>query len=197
MTEDPNRKGVNMPAIAEQVATIEHDLQEALAKVDSLTAEKEALTKALTAMTSEKSDLEAKHSDMQSLVDETREMVDKLAGMSLTMLRSSRRKVAAPQLDASDRALKDDGAPSELTEQTDGATRPRPDFTGHVAGLKRIWPPEGMTTAERLRADLFLDTAAGALVMRTPRAKLPDDLPIFLSQPSLPPLGTRRAKVMG
>ena len=70
-----------MPAIAEQVATIEHDLQEALAKIDSLTAEREMLKKALAATTVEKSELEAKQDDMQSLVDETREMVDRLANM--------------------------------------------------------------------------------------------------------------------
>jgi hypothetical protein len=76
-----------MPAIADRVATIEHDLQEALAKIDSLTAEKEVLRRALTAVPVEKSDLEAKHGDMQSLVDETREMVVRLANMSLNMLR--------------------------------------------------------------------------------------------------------------
>jgi hypothetical protein len=182
-----------MPAIADQVATIEHDLQEALAKVDSLTAEREALRKALTAVTVEKSDLEAKHGDMQSLVDETREMVDKLANMSLTMLRTSRRKVGAPQLNAGD--LKDDGAPPESTEQTDAATRPKPDFIGQGAGLKRVSPPEGMTAAERLRANLLFDTAAGALEIRSPRAKLPDGLPMFLHPPKPMP-GTRRARVM-
>jgi hypothetical protein len=179
---------MNMPAISEQVASIEHDLQEALAKIESLEAEKVALTKALTAMTVEKSDLEAKQNDMQSLVDETREMVDRLAGMSLTMLRTSRRKVAAPELNDSDGGLKDDGAPSELTEQTDVATRPAPDFAGQGAGLKRVSPPERMTAAERLRADLLLDSAAGALAIRSPRPKLSDDMPMFLQHP---PLRTR------
>jgi hypothetical protein len=86
-----------MPAIAAQVATIEHDLQEALAKIDSLTEEREMLKKALAAITVEKSELEVKHDDMQSLVDETREMVDRLANMSLNMLRLSRRPIASPK----------------------------------------------------------------------------------------------------
>jgi hypothetical protein len=183
-----------MPAIAEQVATIEQDLQDALAKVDSLTAEKEALSKALTAMTVEKSDLEAKQNDMQSLVDETREMVDKLAGMSLTMLRTSRRKVATPQLNDDDSELKDEGAPSEVTDQVDVATRLEPDFAGQRAGLKRVSSPEGMTAAERLRADLLLDTAAGALGIRSERTDLPDDMLMFLQQPKNSLSGVRRAR---
>ena len=183
-----------MPAIAEQVATIEHDLQEALAKVDSLTEEKEVLRKALTAVTVEKSDLEAKYNDQQSLVDETREMVDKLANMSLTMLRTSRRKVGAPQSNAGE--LKDVSTPSDPTEQTDAAPREAPDFTGEDSGLKLVLRPEAMTAAERLRANLLFDTAAGALEIRSPRAKLPDGLPMFLHQPKNPPPGTRRARVM-
>ena len=87
-----------MPAIADQVADIEHDLQESLAKIESLTEEKETLRKALTTVTVEKSDLEARYSEQQLLVDETREMVDKLANMSLTMLRASRRQVGTPQV---------------------------------------------------------------------------------------------------
>ena len=183
-----------MPAIAEQVATIEHDLQEALAKIDSLTAEKEVLRKALTAVTVEKSDLESKHGDMQSLVDETREMVDKLANMSLTMLRTSRRKVGGPQSNAGE--LKDEGAPPESTEQADAALREAPDFTGQNSGLNLVLRPEAMTAAQRLRADLLFDTAAGALEIRSRRAKLPDGLPMFLHQPKNPPPGTRRARVM-
>jgi uncharacterized protein YhaN len=184
-----------MPAIAEQVATIEHDLQEALAKIDSLTAERETLKKALAATTVEKSELEAKQDDMQSLVDETREMVDRLANMSLTMLRTSRRKVATPQLNDGDGALKDDGAPPESTAQAEASARPRPDFTGQDSGLKRVPPAEAPTASDRLRASLLLDTAAGALSVRSPRAKLSDDLPIFLRQPVSPPLGSRREKL--
>jgi hypothetical protein len=116
--------------------------------------------------------------------------------MTLDMLRTARRKVAAPQLNARDSASREDSAPSESTEQTDAAMRPRSDFTGQGAGLRRVLPSEGMTAAEHLRAGLLLDTAAGALGMRSPRAKLSDDMPMFLQQPKTPPLGTRRAKVM-
>jgi hypothetical protein len=182
-----------MPAIAEQVATIEHDLQEALAKVDSLTEEKEVLRKALTAVTVEKSDLEAKYNDQQSLVDETREMVDKLANMSLTMLRTSRRKVGAPQLNAG--GSKDVSEPPESTKQTAPAPPQGPDFAGENSDLKLVSRPEAMTAAQRLRADLLFDTAAGALEIRSPRAKLPGGLPMFLHEPKYPP-GTRRARGM-
>jgi seryl-tRNA synthetase len=184
-----------MPGIAEQVATIEHDLQEALAQNESLAAEREALTKALTAMTSEKSDLEAKRDDMQSLVDETRELADKLAEMALGMLRASRRKVAAPQSNDSDRELKDSGAPTELAAQIDAPAPPQPDFTGQSTGLKRVSQPEGMTAAHRLRAHLLLDTAAAALERQSPRAKLPDRMPMFL-QTKGQALGARHAEVM-
>jgi hypothetical protein len=181
-----------MPAIAEQVATIEHDLQEALAKVESLAAEKEALTNALTVMTSEKSDLEAKHNDMQALVDETREMVDRLANMSLTMLRSSRRKVAAPELNDGD--MNGDGASSELTGRADAATRPAQEFTGQNVGLKCISPSGGMTAAERLRAGLLFDTAAAGALMRSPPARLPEGTPIFLQPPKNERLRDRAAR---
>jgi hypothetical protein len=53
-----------MPAIADQVAAIEDDLQAALAKVDSLTAENDALMKKLAASTADKQDLEAKNGEM-------------------------------------------------------------------------------------------------------------------------------------
>src|SRR5262245_20995055 len=145
-----------MPAIADQVATMEHDLQEALAKVDTLTAEKEALRKALTAMTVEKSDLEAKQHDMQSHVEDTREMADRLANMSLTMLRTSRRKVAGPELNAGNRASGDKVAASEMWGEAEAAAQPRADLTGQNIGLRRISASEPEKTAsERLRAGLL------------------------------------------
>jgi hypothetical protein len=174
-----------MPAIAEQVATIEHDLQEALAKVDSLTAEKEVLRKALAAVTVEKSDLEAKQNDMQSLVDDTREMVDRLANMSLTMLRKSRRPVATPESNADALAGGKSDA-SNPSEETAAAAHPNPDLTGQNIGLRRISASEPEKTAsERLRAGLLLDTAAGALDVRAPRAKLPEGMPMFLQEPKI------------
>jgi len=123
-------------------------------------------------------------------------MVDKLANMSLTMLRTSRRKVATPQLNDSDGALKDGGAPPELTAQAEALTRPRLDFTGQEAGLKRVSSSEAMTASDRLRANLLLETSPSALTSRSPRPKLSDDLPIFLRQPVSPPLGSRSEKLM-
>ena len=89
-----------MPAIADQVATIEHDLEDALARVDTLTAEKDALSEKLSAISRDKQDLEAKQDDMQSLVDETRELANHLANAALKLLHASRRQVGAPQVNA-------------------------------------------------------------------------------------------------
>ena len=89
-----------MPAIADQVATIEHDLEDALARVDTLTAEKDALSEKLGAISRDKQDLEAKQDDMQSLVDETRELANHLANAALKLLHASRRQVGAPQVNA-------------------------------------------------------------------------------------------------
>jgi seryl-tRNA synthetase len=182
-----------MPGIAEQVATIEHDLQEALAKNESLAAEKEALAKALTAMTSEKSELEAKRDDMQTLVDETRDLADKLANMALGMLRASRRQIFASQSKVRN-GTSEGGATSEFTEGTEAAAHSGPDFTGQCAGLKRFSNSE-TTAASRLRAQLLLDTAAGALERRSPRVKLPDGMPVFLQQTKGPPTGARRVEI--
>jgi hypothetical protein len=172
-----------MPAIAEQVATIEHDLQEALAKVDSLTAEKEALRKALVAMTVEKGDLEARQNDMQSLVDDTREMADRLANISLSMLRKSRRPIATPESSALADGKNDASKPSE---EIAAATHPGPELTGQYIGLRRASPSEPERTAsDRLRSHLLLDTAAEALDIRAPAAKLPDGMPMFLQEPKI------------
>ena len=142
-----------MPAIAEQVATIEHDLQEALAKIDSLTEERDTLKKALAATTVEKSELVAKQDDMQSLVDETREMVDRLANMSLNMLRSSRRPIASPKEAAGYNAAEAKHAAIESTDETGATTHPRSDLTGEGIGLRRVLPSElERTASDRLRA---------------------------------------------
>jgi hypothetical protein len=95
-----------MPAIADQVAAIEEDLQAALAKVDSLMAENDALMKRLAASTADRQDLEAKNGEMQSVVDETRDLAHRLADMAFTMLRASRRQIGAGNTSESDGAAR-------------------------------------------------------------------------------------------
>jgi hypothetical protein len=192
-----------MPAIADQVAAIEDDLQAALEKVDSLMAENETLMKRLAAATADKHDLEAKNGEMQSVVDETRDLAHRLAHMALTTLRASRRQIG-PQLDASNNVSGRDGATpgtaaligvlnavsaaiapeekatDELTEQTGATAPPGPDLTGESIGLKRVSPERGETATDRLRAHPLLDTAASALGLRSQRTKLPDGMPMFL-----------------
>jgi hypothetical protein len=186
-----------MPAIANQVAAIEDDLQAALAEVDSLKAENEALLKRLAASTADRQDLEAKNGEMQSVVDETRDLADSLAHMALTMLRASRRQIGASNnVSGGDGATPDTAAltgvldavsaanapeeTDELTEQTGTTMRPGPDLTGESIGLKLVSPGRGETATDRLRAHLLLDTAAGALGLRSLRTKLPDGMPMFL-----------------
>jgi hypothetical protein len=196
-------KGMNMPAIADQVAAIEDDLQAALERVDSLMAENEALMKRLAAATADKHDLEAKNGEMQSVVDETRDLAHRLAHMALTTLRASRRQIG-PQLDASNNVSGGDGATPgtaaltallnavsaaiapeekatyELTEQTGATAPPGPDLTGESIGLKRVSPGRGETATDRLRAHPLLDTAASMLRLRSQTTKLPDGMPMFL-----------------
>jgi chromosome segregation ATPase len=169
---------MNMPAISEQVATIEHDLQEALARIESLEAEKVALTKALTAMSVEKSDLEAKQNDMQSLVDETRLNVDRLANMTLDILRTSRRPVAQSEMNAGKSASGEKVEASEPSDETEAEARPKHELTGQNIGLKRV--SDG-SAVERLRAHPLMDTAAAPFVTR-PRINLPERMPMFLQE---------------
>jgi len=82
-----------MPSIADQVATIEHDLHNALARVDALTAENEAFRLANSAMSDENATLMKKLSDQQHYIDDTRTMAESLATSALDMLRSSRRQL--------------------------------------------------------------------------------------------------------
>jgi hypothetical protein len=184
-----------VPAIAEQVATIEHDLQEALATIESLTEERDTLKKALVATTVEKSELEAKQGDMQSLVDETREMVDRLANMSLDMLRSSRRPIASPKEAAGYNAAKANHEAIVSTGEAEARKQGLGDLTGENIGLRGVPPSESAGTAvDRLRAQALLDTAApGALEMHWERATLPDRMPMFLQQTQTAPRGARHA----
>ena len=180
-----------MPAIANQVAAIEDDLQAALAKVDSLTAENEALLKRLAASTADKQDLEAKNGEMQSVVDETRDLADRLAGMALTMLRASRRQIGASNnVSGGDGTAPDTAAPTGVLDAVSAAIAPEetdeqpagaaPDLTGESIGLKRVSPERGETATDRLRAHPLLDTAASMLRLRSQTTKLPDGMPMFL-----------------
>jgi hypothetical protein len=85
-----------MPAIADQVATIEHDLSIAQTLVDSLRSENAQLKNALAALNVDHGALQAKHADALSLVEETRQLADQTATAALTMLKASRRAIGSP-----------------------------------------------------------------------------------------------------
>jgi len=166
-----------MPAISEQVASMEHDLNVALAKVESLEAEKALLTKALNAVTAEKSELEAKQNDMQSLVDDTRQLTDRIASMALDMLRTSRRPVAAPESLAHDSGSGRDRAAFDPLDEIEAETPPNLDLTSENLGMRRV--AEG-TAVDRLRSHLLMETAVAAIEARAPRGSLPESMPMFL-----------------
>ncbi|WP_316397318.1 hypothetical protein [Bradyrhizobium sp. 33ap4] len=79
-----------MPAISDQVATIEHDLSVALTKVESLFAENGALRNALAALQADHAELQSKHADAAALVEETRKHANDVANAALLMLKVSR-----------------------------------------------------------------------------------------------------------
>lgn len=82
-----------MPSIADQVATVEHDLAAALASIDTLNAANAALTSANVSLQSENAALQAQCNDMKHQVDDVRTMADTLARNALDMLRASRQQI--------------------------------------------------------------------------------------------------------
>ncbi|HEV2155437.1 hypothetical protein [Bradyrhizobium sp.] len=79
-----------MPAIADQVATIEHDLSVALANLDSVRSENAQLKTALSSLQNDHAALQARHSEAVALFDETRQHAQAVATAALTMLKVSR-----------------------------------------------------------------------------------------------------------
>lgn len=105
-----------MPSIADQVATIEHDLSEALAKVDALTAANEALAQQNKAVLAENAKLQDRIIDAQMLVNDTRAAADQLAQASLHLLRTSRRTLDGEVLTAQGEQRQEPPKPLVLDE---------------------------------------------------------------------------------
>jgi hypothetical protein len=133
-----------MPNIADQVATIEHDLAAALATIDQLTAANSALVSANTSLQRDNVALQLEVNDMKHYVDDTRTMADSLAASALEMLRASRRHVGpAPikagaevvSLDAKIAALPEkwpaQRAVAEIMAGDSGDEQPAPGFVAH------------------------------------------------------------------
>lgn len=72
-----------MPAIGDQVATLEHDHTEALAKIDSLVASNAALVQRLQSLTDE-------NAALNKYADEIKAMVESVASGALKMLQAAR-----------------------------------------------------------------------------------------------------------
>lgn len=85
-----------MPSIADQVATIEHDLAAALAEIDALTAANKAFDSANASLQRDNIALQLELNDMKHYVDDTRAMVGNLSQSALELLRASRRQVGQP-----------------------------------------------------------------------------------------------------
>jgi hypothetical protein len=85
-----------MPAIADQVAALEHDHCDALAKIDALNATNATLTDALKAITAERDALEAKVAELSTRTDGMIAMVEKVASSALDMLKAARLPAGTP-----------------------------------------------------------------------------------------------------
>jgi len=85
-----------MPAIADQVADVEHDLTDALAKIDALNAANAALTDAINAITAERAALQAKIAELSTQADAMTAMAEKVAGSALDMLKAARLPAGTP-----------------------------------------------------------------------------------------------------
>ncbi|WP_439392578.1 hypothetical protein ACRQ5Q_24460 [Bradyrhizobium sp. PMVTL-01] len=94
-----------MPAIADQVATIEHDLAVALANLDSVKSEAAQLKQALSALQTEHIALQGRHMEAVALFDETRQHAQAVATAALTMLKVSRPQAGAAPVSEGTKAL--------------------------------------------------------------------------------------------
>ena len=81
-----------MPAIADQVAKLEHDHSGALAEIDTLKAANAALTDALNAVTAERAALEAKVAELGEHTDGLIAMAESVANNTLNLLKAARMK---------------------------------------------------------------------------------------------------------
>jgi hypothetical protein len=79
-----------MPAIADLVASLEHDHAHALAKIEALNAANAALAEAINALTTEKAALEAKIAELGAHTDGMIAMVENVANGALDMLKAAR-----------------------------------------------------------------------------------------------------------
>ncbi len=80
-------------SIADQVATVEHDLAAALAQIDELKSANAAFASANASLQRDNVGLQLEVNDMKHYVDDTRAMAEQLANSALDMLRASRRQV--------------------------------------------------------------------------------------------------------
>jgi hypothetical protein len=85
-----------MPAIADLVAGLEHDYDDALATIDQLNAENGALTDALAAANSAKAVLEAKVAELSMRADVMTAMAEKVANSALDMLKAAHLPAGTP-----------------------------------------------------------------------------------------------------
>jgi hypothetical protein len=85
-----------MPAIADQVAALELDHADALAKIDALTASNAALTDAINAITTEKAALEARVAELSTRTNGMIAMAEKVASSALDMLTAARLPAGTP-----------------------------------------------------------------------------------------------------
>jgi hypothetical protein len=85
-----------MPAIADQVAALEHDHDDALAMIDTLSAANAALMDDINAITAEKAALQARIDELSTQADAMTAMAEKVANSALDMLKAARLPAGTP-----------------------------------------------------------------------------------------------------
>ncbi|WP_035670068.1 hypothetical protein [Bradyrhizobium liaoningense] len=141
-----------MSKVADQVATLERDLDAALATIDQLTAANSALVSANASLQRDNVELQLAINDMKHYVDDTREMADSLASSALEMLRASRRHVGPAEpapLSVVEKQARINAAHEALQA---AELAPVVSLDAKIAALPEKWP-EQKAVAEIMQGD--------------------------------------------
>lgn len=142
-----------MANIAAQVATLESDLDAALAEIDQLKAANAAFDSANASLRRENVALQLEINDMKHYVDDTRAMVEKLASSALELLRASRRHVGPPPAAETPRVRTDQITDSDVAEiKRRGPGAIVGGLDAKIAALPEKWPAQ-KAVAEVMASD--------------------------------------------
>lgn len=150
-----------MPAIGDQVASLEHDHADALAKIDSLTAANAALTNLLNSLTTE-------NAALHKYADEIKAMVESVAGSALKMLQAAQAPIAVVKVAETAVADVEKAAAEGADALTQKVTAIRLAAAEHVANLAGttvegaiLPPPPNFGGMDRASSPYWKNTVAG------------------------------------